>query len=339
MVNTGKTIAIFIILISSLSHTRLYSQTFMLNGSATSLGGDCYQLTPDVGGQAGSIFSQNSLDLTQAFSIDATLFFGCKDASGADGIEFVLATTNTALGNGGGGIGYEGITPSFAIEYDDYFNSNYADPVPDHMAIISNGVMNHSASTSLVVPTNLTNIENCMDHCFLVTWDPLTLTMTATLDEDVMTYTGNIVANIFAGNPIGYYGFTAGTGSFWNIHRVCFGAPPLQAMPDVGICEGESIELQADDNGVAWTWAPDPTLDPLDVSNPTATPDITTTYTTIIEYACGDFNYDTVTVTVNPAPVGNASHNSPLCEGETLFLMSSGGVAYHWEGPLGYSSN
>ncbi len=336
---SGYPIGILVNFLLCLSSIGVKGQVFILNGSASSLGGDCYQLTPDVGGQAGSIFSQNTIDLTQAFNLDATLFFGCKDGNGADGIVFILATSNTALGNGGGGIGYEGITPSIAVEYDDYFNSGYNDPVPDHMAVTSNGVMNHSGSTNLSGPINLTNIENCMDHCFAISWDPDSLILTATLDGDTISYSGDIVANIFSGNSQVYYGFSAGTGSLSNIHRVCFGPPPIDAMPDVNICEGESIELQADPDGIAWTWVPDPSLTPLNVSNPTATPDITATYTVSIEYACGYFGYDTVMVTVIPAPFASASNNGPVCEGESLSLMSSGGISYHWSGPSGYSSS
>src|SRR5262245_38015929 len=89
----------------------LDAQTFVTNGSASFLGGNCYQLTPNSGGQSGSIFSMSSINLTQPFAFDAVLNFGTKDGNGADGIVFILATTNTALGTGGGGLGYEGVTP------------------------------------------------------------------------------------------------------------------------------------------------------------------------------------------------------------------------------------
>jgi len=92
-----------------LNSTFAYTQSFVTNGSASAVGGACYQLTPDASGLAGSIFSQNPIDLTQPFAEDATLFFGCKDASGADGIVFILATTNTALGGGGGVNSYSNI--------------------------------------------------------------------------------------------------------------------------------------------------------------------------------------------------------------------------------------
>ncbi|HEX5111586.1 MAG TPA: hypothetical protein VFV79_01985, partial [Saprospiraceae bacterium] len=122
-----RIIAVFITVLLVSLHS-LDAQTFVTNGSATFLGGNCYQLTPNSPGQSGSIFSMSTIDLTQPFAFDAVLNFGTKDGNGADGIVFILATSNTALGTGGGGLGYDGIIPSFAVEYDDYFNSNFGDP-------------------------------------------------------------------------------------------------------------------------------------------------------------------------------------------------------------------
>lgn len=319
--------------------TAAMAQVFVTNGSATNLGGDCYQLTPDGPGQAGTIFSQNPINLTQPFYEEATFFFGCKDANGADGIVFILATTNTAIGVGGGGLGYEGITPSIAIEYDDYFNGNYADPTSDHMAVVSMGSVNHGASTGLVAPININNIEDCEEHCFAVSWDPISMRLTAVLDDEEISYSGDIINSIFSGNPVVYYGFSSGTGSLSNLHRVCFGPPLLDPMSDETICEGESADLQADENGVAWTWEPDPTLSALNISDPSATPDVTTEYRVLIEYACGFFRNDTVVVNVIPMPGAVADNNGPLCEGEDLELSSSGGTAYDWDGPDNYSSS
>jgi gliding motility-associated-like protein len=323
----------------SISWTTLVGQGYVLNGSASFLGGECYQLTPDSPGQAGSFFSQNTIDLTQPFSLQASFFFGCKDGNGADGIVFILATSNTALGNGGGGLGYEGITPSIAVETDDYFNSNYADPASDHMAVISMGSLDHSAPTNLVAPINITNIEDCMDHCFAVSWDPVSQRLEMSVDDNSISYQGDIVASIFSGNPLVYYGFSSGTGSLSNLHRVCFGTPEVDEMPDEMLCNGEGVQLQADENGIAWTWAPDPTLSSLTVSDPIASPTVTTTYTTIIEYSCGFFGYDTVEVQVLPLPTAIASNDGPICIGDALSLMASGGTSYQWSGPQGYTSS
>jgi hypothetical protein len=53
------------------------------------------------------MFSANPIDLTQPFSFTAVLNFGCKNSNGADGMVFILTTSNTALGGVGGAIGYE----------------------------------------------------------------------------------------------------------------------------------------------------------------------------------------------------------------------------------------
>lgn len=103
---------------------------------------------------------------------------------------------------GGGGIGYEGITPSIAIEIDDYFNGAFGDPTSDHMAIVSMGSVNHNAPTSLVAPLNIVNIEDCMDHCFVVSWDPVAMRLTAALDEGSVQYQGDIINTIFSGNSL-----------------------------------------------------------------------------------------------------------------------------------------
>jgi hypothetical protein len=114
-------------------YTSLQAQTFVTNGSASNSGGGCYQLTPDQPTQAGTIFSATPVNLNQPFTLNARFNFGCKDVNGADGILFIFASTNTALGGGGGGLGYQGITPSIAIEIDDYQNGNFGDPAEDHM--------------------------------------------------------------------------------------------------------------------------------------------------------------------------------------------------------------
>ncbi len=315
------------------------SQSFVTNGSASNSGGGCYQLTPDQPGQAGTIFSASPIDLNQPFNLSARYNFGCKDVNGADGIVFIFATSNTALGTGGGALGYQGITPSIAIEVDDYQNGNFGDPAEDHMAVISMGSVDHNAATGLVGPVTIPNVEDCNDHCFSVSWNPQSQTLSAILDGNFISYSGDIIGNIFGGNSSVYYGFSSGTGSLSNPHVVCVGPPQLVPMNDVSICPGESIQLQADPNGDSWFWSPDPSLSSFTVSDPTATPLATTTYNVTITYSCGSTLTDDVIVNVIPPPVATASNNGPVCVGETLQLSATGGVSYSWSGPLFYSSS
>lgn len=326
---------LLILLASPVGMAQLQAQ-FVTNGSATNQGNGCYQLTADQSGQAGSIFSVTQVDLTQPLNISARFNFGCKDANGADGIVFLFATTNTALGNGGGGLGYQGVSPSLAIEYDDYQNGEFGDPAADHVAIMSNGVVNHNSPNNLAGPIALPNIEDCNDHCFNLTWNPATQTLTATLDGTPISFTGNI-SNYLGGATSAYYGFTSGTGSLSNPHTVCIGPVQLQPMQDVDVCPSGSVQLQADPNGVNYQWAPHPTLSATNIANPIATPVQTTTYSVTIFYECGESATDDVTVNVLPSPTATASVNSPVCWGETIQLSAEGGQTYLWSGP-GFAS-
>ncbi len=316
----------------------LGAQSFNTNGSASNLGNGCYQLTPNSSGQAGTIFSTTTVNLSQPFNLDARLNFGCKDSDGADGIVFIFATTNTAVGTGGGQMGYQGISPSVAIEMDDYQNGNFGDPASDHMAIYSQGSVDHNAASNLAGPIPIANIEDCNDHCFSVNWNPQTQQLTAKLDGNLISYTGNIL-NLLGGTSNVYYGFSSGTGSLSNAHTVCLGPPQLQPMDDVSICPGQSTPLQADPNGQAWQWAPNPTLSSLNSANPTASPLATTAYQVTITYACNATLTDDVTVNLLPPPPAAAGNNGPLCAGEDLVLTATGGVGYSWSGPLFFSSN
>ncbi len=90
----------------------LYAQEespYILNGSAYQESCNCYQLTPDVLFQAGSVWNKNLIDLNKSFNYIFNVYLGCKDRNGADGIVFVLQPIGTNLGSVGQGIGFENV--------------------------------------------------------------------------------------------------------------------------------------------------------------------------------------------------------------------------------------
>jgi hypothetical protein len=105
---------------------------FILNGDATIQPGNVFQLTPAIGNQSGSVWNNIQINLNNPFHFNIDLFLGCNNG-GADGIAFVLQPISTSLGSSGGGLGYAGINPSFAVEFDTWQNSS--DPSYDHIAI------------------------------------------------------------------------------------------------------------------------------------------------------------------------------------------------------------
>ncbi|MDZ4680839.1 MAG: T9SS type A sorting domain-containing protein [Saprospiraceae bacterium] len=201
----------------------MQAQIFVVNGDASSLGNECFQITPAQNNQAGSVWSQNKISLANDFEFRADLNFGNKDSNGADGIAFVFQPVCTGLGSLGGGIGYQGIAPSLAVEYDTYQNSvENNDPIQDHIALQRNGVLFHAAPSMLAGVSLLPNIENGANHSTVISWDAGAQVLSVLFDGVLQfSYNGDIVADIFGGNPEVFWGFTAATGALNNDQRVC----------------------------------------------------------------------------------------------------------------------
>src|SRR5450759_5145427 len=62
-------------------------------------------------------------------------------------------------------------------------------------------------------------------------------------------------------------------------------------------------------------------------------------YTVTVTAATGCTATNTTSVIVNPLPIAIAGSNSPVCEGTTINLTSSGGTGYSWSGPDGFTSS
>jgi len=214
---TFLSLALFIFILQPLN-----AQVYVVNGNASPLGGECFQLTVALNNQAGSVWSQNKISLANDFEIGADLNLGAKDIEGADGIAFVLQPVCTGLGSLGGGIGYQGISPSLAVEYDTWMNPENNDPVEDHIALQQNGVLFHALPNLLAGPFLQPNIEDGLDHSTVIRWDASAQVLSAFFDGVLQfSYNGDIVADIFGGNPEVFWGFTAATGAANNNQRVC----------------------------------------------------------------------------------------------------------------------
>jgi gliding motility-associated-like protein len=200
----------------------LFSQ-YQVNGSAISLSCNCYQLTANSGNLSGSVWNTNSISLNQPFDFTFEVFLGCSDG-GADGMVFGLQPIGTGVGTSGGGMGFAGVAPSIGFYIDTYTNGSDFDPFADHFSINANGSTLHDGGVNdYAGPASLPfNIEDCAWHTMRVTWDPTTLTLQGYIDGVFyLTYTGDIVANVFFGNPNVFWGMTAGTGGLSNLQQFC----------------------------------------------------------------------------------------------------------------------
>lgn len=307
--------------------------SFEVNGDAVQLDELCYQLTPAAMSQSGSIWCLDQIDLNNNFDLTISINVGCMDSNGADGMVFGLQPVSTNVGTLGGGLGFEGITPSIGIELDTYQNGNNSDPVFDHIAIISDGILNHTAATNLAGPIAASstndNIEDCNDHLLRVTWNTTTHTLTVYFDCILrLTYTADIVNTIFNGDGNVFWGFTAATGALTNVQSMCLlSGSFFETIPNVNICAGGSAQLIAP-AGENYSWSPATGLNNPAIQNPTATPNSTTTYIVSFEQNCQILS-DTVTVTVNSADVTIAGNDS-ICVGANTTLDAGDFFFYQW---------
>jgi len=310
---------------------------FFLNGQARILNDSCYQLTPEINFVSGSIWNGTKINLNQSFDVVARVYLGCKDNNGADGMVFGFQPISTSIGTAGGGIGFANIVPSIGIEIDTHQNTDFGDPAYDHIAITRNGNVNHNSGNTLAGPVqariNSANIEDCNYYDLRVSWNAPLRRLQVYFDCVLrLTYTGDIVNQVFGGDPWVFWGFTSATGGFNNVHQVCFDYTSfLDQLEDITICPGASYPLSVR-GGASYRWSPETGLSNPNIANPIASPASTTTYTVEVLDACNRPFYDSITITVSGDSLNvNLGSDGILCEGVPKTLdAGASGSRYSW---------
>jgi fibronectin-binding autotransporter adhesin len=184
---------------------------FTFNGGATANSNQTLMLTDNVGSQARSAFTTDLVSFANGFTTSFVYTAGGNRE--ADGITFTVQKSDpagpTALGGGGGQLGYVGIPNSAAVEFNIYTGNG--NPVGTNYAVGSSGV--YSPST----PVNLAS-GNAIQ--ITLTYSPVDQTISETLFDLV---TRDSFSTIFSGvdlpSAIGdtsaYIGFTGATGGLF----------------------------------------------------------------------------------------------------------------------------
>ncbi|TNF30988.1 MAG: PKD domain-containing protein [Bacteroidetes bacterium] len=304
---------------------------YQINGNAVQTSCNCWRLTPAANGQNGSVWNINLYDLTVPFNFTFDVFLGCNDG-GADGIAFVLQPLSVNAGSSGGGIGYAGINPSLAVELDNYQNGG--EPGFDHMAIQRNGDVSHGGPNTLAGPVPISastgNVEDCAWHVLQVNWDPATNTMTVYFDGVLrLTYTGDIINNIFGGNPNVYWGFTSATGGANNLHQFCNALDPAFVINATSQCVGIPVDFESSSavatgqiTGFQWDFGDGTTGTGGQVSHAYAAPGTYTVTLTISSEGCTESS--TSNITIYPLPNVNVGADQALCAGESYTINTAG---------------
>jgi gliding motility-associated-like protein len=327
---------------------------YTLQGNAVALDDNCYQLTAAVGGQVGAVWYDELIDLGQPFDVQFKMNFGTNDGNGssknpgADGMVFVMQTIGpSAIGSSGDGIGYQGFLPSLGVEFDTYWNEANDDLIDDHIGIISDGSVSHTASTAIAGPVTANSsgadIEDGLDHAIQITWDPITQEVNVYFDcEFRLVASIDLINDIFNGETQVTWGFTSSTGGANNTHVVCLyeNATPTG---DVTICPGQSTQLiSSGDLSQPFTWTPTDFLSDPNAFDPIATPPFTQVYTVTYTDFCGDIQSQTIEVTVEPLEVDiSADFDVIDCINTTVILTANSnfvdGLSYNWSASNGGS--
>jgi gliding motility-associated-like protein len=250
-----------------LSHTPVSAQLqrpYILNGAATQRTCNCYTLTEDQGTSSGTVWNKNKISLNDSFDYFFDVNLGCKDENGADGIGFILQTQGTNLGATGQGIGFQHIRPSLGVIIDTWQNSDDGDPYYDHVSIQINGDISHSSPNNLAGPVTALagndNIEDCNWHIFRIKWDAVSKQLDVSIDDSLrLSIRKDLVAEVFGGDPMIYWGFGAATGGASNRQQFCAALrPELQFNSNQLFCDGSAIVFADDSKSFGtitrWRW-------------------------------------------------------------------------------------
>lgn len=223
----------------------LYSQ-YILNGSAQKNSCNCYTLTQAVQTQSGSVWNGTKINLNNSFDFWFNVFLGCNDATGADGIVFMLQPISTSVGTTGEGMGFEGVSPSIGITLDTWQNFNRNDPPYDHITIQANGLVTHGNDLAGPVPVSAVsdNVEDCRWHTLRISWNANTKWLRTFFDSALrLEKQIDLVSTIFYNNPNVYWGFSGGTGGSVNLQQFCTALNPIfkTNFTNGGGCEGVPV--------------------------------------------------------------------------------------------------
>ncbi len=303
--------------------------------SALYLGNNCFRLTQEVGNQRASVWFSPTIDLTKRFDISFTMNFGDVDANGADGMAFVLQNTKKdtlAIGSTGGSFAYVGLDSSLAVEFDTYQNTTVNDPVYDHIALISNGVVHHGLSTNIAGPvaakSSQANIEDSLNHVVRVSWNPANDTIKVYFDCELrLSVKYNLITNIFQGNTKVRWGFTGSTGGKKNAQGFCLSQAVLSVLKNTTLCSNDTAQVFAP-LGSNYNWTPATNISSTSSASPKLFPSSTTMYYVNYTDLCGFARVDSVKITMNTSPVTPLLHGTP--NSDSLMVIPATYTSYKW---------
>ena len=208
------------------------SSSLTLNNDAKIVNKDnksVLRLTESLPYQGGSAFFTNPISLdtevsfSSAFDFQISNSMGISDIDGvgADGIAFLLHTVDNKVGNVGGGIGYQGLDNSLAIEFDTYYNWR-VEPGDggNHVGINLNGDINSVVSQHVDTRMNNGGIWSAwVDYDGSSDLLEVRLSQTSDRpDNPLLSYNVDLTS-VFGSTDV-FVGFSSATGAGYGEHDI-----------------------------------------------------------------------------------------------------------------------
>jgi gliding motility-associated-like protein len=105
--------------------------------------------------------------------------------------------------------------------------------------------------------------------------------------------------------------------------------PPVDLGPNVAMCIGDSIQLQAT-GAMIYNWADGTNLSDTTIDSPYANNTVDENFIVIGEDINGCINSDTINITINALPQVSAGNDIQICIGDSTTLNATGAVDYLW---------
>lgn len=257
----------------------------------------------------GAAWAPCKVDLTKDFNYEFWWNLGAPQNDSGCGMAFVMQNDSrgsAAIGGIGGGNGYgqpwsiAPVAPSVAVEIDTAGDPGTGDPTWNHLAVIENGVMQQGVSSAAgpVDPAPNGNIKDGNYHKVHLNWNAASHRLVVVVDDNVtLTYTKDVVTQIFGGVNQVYVGITAGSGGGTN--------PSAQSFREYTWCLCQPTFTP--------TITPSFTLTPTGTSSPSSTPisPLSCTTTSTMTVTATD------TVTETPTSMGTWSPTATMTPSST----------------------
>jgi uncharacterized repeat protein (TIGR01451 family) len=192
-----------------------------LNGDADWSDNNNLRLTPAEEHRVGSAWCNNKQFIQSGFR--TTFQFQIIDGSGrGEGLAFVVQNDDfLAFGDAAGGIGYNGITNSLAIEFDTQLSGTFDDPDINHISVHTRGTEANSAHLdySLGYNTSIPDMSDGQVHT--VTIEYVSGTMKIFMDSSpALTVSVDLSTTLNLDSGTAWVGFTSATGDQYENHDI-----------------------------------------------------------------------------------------------------------------------